>query len=323
MRFGHGSPASFGSKRHRTPQPKPVMRPAPWLSFLLGLQLHYAAAAAEVDQTCALQTAADGAQAQAAPCLSFIHIPKTGGGSIELSSLLAVNLTLEVQQTVWKCAKTVSQRRKGTAPGTAALLQRTWGMCDDQLRCQTTMMNARNGTCHVPKTFGDQTAAAFLDGHCSKWHVPPGLDSTLAASYNNCNTFCVVRDPIQRLLSEYNFNKSETLGNMLPCGDSYLEEFVRNKLNSISTVDDCHFIPQVYYVFENGDHKNGKQLCHHVLRAESITQEFPQLMQLYGLGVRLPDIQRHQRRSCDASLTPAAMELVRKFYAADFEAFGY
>eukprot|EP00438_Fugacium_kawagutii_P004173 Skav224694 [mRNA] locus=scaffold3171:199661:200599:+ [translate_table: standard] len=311
-----------------------------WLrSFLLWLQLQHAAA--EGDDTCALQRTAGDLTADArqnpvgaAPCLSFIHIPKTGGGSIELASLLAVNLTLEVQQTVWRCAKTVSQRRKGTAPpgtaGTAALLQqaRTWGMCDDQLRCQTTMMNAHNGTCHVPRIFDaskNQTggSAAFLDGHCSRWHVPPGLDSTLAASYNNCNTFCVVRDPIQRLLSEYNFNKSETLGDMLPCGDSYLEDFVRSKLQSISTVDDCHFIPQVYYVFENGDYQNGKRLCHHVLRAESISQEFPQLMQLYGLGVRLPDIQRHQRRSCDASLSPAAMELVKKFYAADFQAFGY
>ncbi len=86
---------------------------------------------------------------------------------------------------------------------------------------------------------------------------------------------------------------------------------------------DCHYVPQVYYVFENGDHKKGKQVCHHILRMGQLHQEFPALMSSYGLHhVQLVD-HEHTGRVCDLKPLAPTIQMVKDFYKADYEAFGF
>lgn len=204
---------------------------------------------------------------------------------------------------------------------------RMWGICDDQLNCSYGEDTATGRMCYVPKQFGlkhvgpVQQNDDFFDGRCSQWHVPPGLDSIAAASYNKCSSICVVRNPMERLLSEYNFIDK---GDLVCCSESCLETYVQSKLDLLNAgSDDCHFIPQVYYVFGNGDHKKGNQVCKHVLRYENLTQEFSALAGGYGLNLKLPDVGKHRSRTCDVTPTPLTVQLVKKFFAADYEAFQY
>ena len=104
-------------------------------------------------------------------CLKFIHIPKTAGSAVEI----------------------VGKRFKRA--------KITWGYLDrHSLRCTNQTITDRDipfyfRTCCLP----DNSKKLA----CSIWHYPPSADPLLAATYAKCATFCVVRDPIRRFLSEY------------------------------------------------------------------------------------------------------------------------
>ena len=259
----------------------------------------------------------------ATPCLSLIHIPKTGGAAMEMTRSLAAGVaTLYSSQ----CNAAVKRKRAKMAIATPTLLGsqmlgRMWGACDDQLKCSFPVGNSSQCLLsHVSVENSPSTMHTRGGKACSKWHVPPGLDATVAASLTSCDTFCVVRSPMERLMSEFTWQRYKH-GR---CDPAHFEAFVASKLTSPLGIDDCHFVPQVYYVFEKGDHKNGKQICKHILQYHQMKDTFPALMTLYGLNtLHLNRIHAHQDRTCDLTPTAATVEMVRNFYAADYEAFGF
>ena len=82
------------------------------------------------------------------------------------------------------------------------------------------------------------------------------------------------------------------------CTSELFEDFVHKSLNQAASGNDCHFLPQVYYVFENGDYQHGKVLSRHILHLKRLNSEFPTLMARYGYQhVRLGAPQ-HPGRKC-------------------------
>ena len=134
-------------------------------------------------------------------CLSFIHIPKTGGGSIEFARIKAAgtewNPRLSPDDRDGKCFEKVRHDRLSRFKGDHSHPNasfRFWGACDDQIQCSSD--NATSTHCHF-------TTRAGALGRCSRWHVPPGLDVTVAASYtrnpfdksSTCDTFLCIAWP--------------------------------------------------------------------------------------------------------------------------------
>ena len=66
------------------------------------------------------------------------------------------------------------------------------------------------------------------------------------------------------------------------CTSELFEDFVQKSLNQTADGNDCHFLPQVYYVFENGDYQQGKRLSRHILHLKRLKSEFPALMARYS-----------------------------------------
>ena len=119
-------------------------------------------------------------------CLKFIHIPKTAGQTIE----------------------DIGFQRAGLK----------WGMRDESLMCKD-FGACRGGPCSIPYPcdnfnrtccfFGlDKTNTLFSarKNECSSWHAPPGADAFLVSQYASCDTFCVVRDPLMRFISQYHWH---------------------------------------------------------------------------------------------------------------------
>lgn len=185
---------------------------------------------------------------------------------------------------------------------------------------------------------------------CNSWHVPVYLVHDSEA-YNESvsEVFCVVRDPLDRLVSEFTYrmmidrdyfsgkevlrycdkrmgmNSTEQKEYGGKCTVQNLNAFLEDNLKKVDQGDvfrhDCHYVPQHDFVF---DPRSGKRTCHHVLHLSNLTQEFNALMTSRRISVRMSPKSRSNERpqDCDAlsvqSLSPRVRELAQKIYAKDF-----
>ncbi|CAE7287023.1 unnamed protein product [Symbiodinium necroappetens] len=261
--------------------------------------------------------------------------------------------------------------------------KRFWGICDDRLKCSE------------PRFAGLQEESIRnlgMRAGCSPWHLPPAFDPSLVTlcaedvvrctgdlgsvwehkagmqKYatlvryfrEECDSFCIVRDPLERMISQlkfvYKLEQAETqlLGVLKSC---WCTMFV----DKLDLKQDCHAVPQVYYVFQDGNPK-AAPICRHVLKLgdtelhhrswwlagiisvlyrlfrkfHEVNQSFPALMESYGLReVKLlsslgdPVSEGFSSRGCALAVggtltpTPATLRMVQEFYAQDYEAFGF
>eukprot|EP00237_Pycnococcus_provasolii_P002016 CAMPEP_0119191820 /NCGR_PEP_ID=MMETSP1316-20130426/2506_1 /TAXON_ID=41880 /ORGANISM="Pycnococcus provasolii, Strain RCC2336" /LENGTH=322 /DNA_ID=CAMNT_0007186911 /DNA_START=200 /DNA_END=1165 /DNA_ORIENTATION=+ len=77
---------------------------------------------------------------------------------------------------------------------------------------------------------------------CSKWHKPP-------RSYVN-GSFCVLRDPYTRMVSEFNYEKRQMGASHTNCTCSDFDKWIHQMYTELKTnpwAHDCHFVPQTTY----------------------------------------------------------------------------
>merc|ERR1711884_751354 len=98
-------------------------------------------------------------------------------------------------------------------------------------------------------------------------------DRVLQQSYSECDTFCVVRNPIDRAISAHTYLRREAGLKNLACSAIGLGSSLK-----MPYALGCFFVPQAEFVFG----ANGSRLCQHVLHFENLTAEFNLLMQRYG-----------------------------------------
>ena len=190
----------------------------------------------------------------------------------------------------------------------------------------------------------------------ASWHVPRAVLQALqlADPYANAKTtFCVVRDPFHRAVSEFSWfvQNSDAFGARVPCVAEELNRFLQSRLKRVRGLGElwpwpdalrnghsdytaeCHFLPQWMYVL--GANASAPHLCEHVLRHENLTAEFAQFVSRLvsislarsaasaseGLGSRSDN-----RGSCQLRVTDLdgpSVEAIRQIYAEDFRLFGY
>ena len=182
--------------------------------------------------------------------------------------------------------------------------------------------------CTYSFPFGGENRAS--DGG-SAWHVPPRVWKENGADpYSGSETFCVVRNPYTRLVSEFiHEQRAERAGLGAPCAEETLNAWVHDVLDQQALRDisdseplppeagvwDCHLLPASVYTSD----------CDHVLRFETLEDDFAQLMaEKAGVsGAKLPDSNAASCTLLASALDDRARELVRTVYAQDFEQFDY
>ena len=235
--------------------------------------------------------------------LELVHIPKTGGTAMEAQ---------------------------------AARMNITWSMCHFKKG------KILNETFCPGPILKHWRPSVKTHSRCPWWHLPPQYFELHDFNpYAGADLFCVVRNPYERLLSEYYYagtylakKDAEQLNNV-----NRLNGWVRHNLldlivtmkrgdirqnrtgNEIYFRNFGHFIPQYDYVFHHR-----RQIIKHVLRFENMEEEFHALMKLYDLPVRLPT---HRLRPSHPStltaynLTRSNLELVERLYEDDLREWGY
>ena len=182
---------------------------------------------------------------------------------------------------------------------------------------------------------GNETSGG---GGGSPWHVPPRTwkERGGAQPYAGAETFCVARNPYTRIVSEFLYDqKKERATPGPPCGEAPLNAWVHDVLNKSALLQlskwpydrplpsaagawDCHLLPSWVYTVD----------CDHVLRFETLSEEFGALMVANGLAANVSSVELPVSNiaSCTmlaTSLDERSRELVRAVYWRDFKRFNY
>lgn len=243
----------------------------------------------------------------------LVHIPKTGGTSIEQAAKKSASHLL-------------------------------WGMQYDIPRFRQKRKGLPRVESLIPVCRGN-----FGMKCCSWWHVPPRYTNDWRPYYSASKRFCAVRNPYAKVLSEYMFRHGKAI-RKLPCDklnktevNEWLRARMKGQLGGANTLDDCHWYPQYQYIEPNlgvaGEPSPPRaapgnpyidagpdgRSCNRVMRMENLTLEFASLMSELGHPeIKLPKTKSFASGCKDLNmLEPETRALIGTTYRQDFIQFGY
>ena len=188
---------------------------------------------------------------------------------------------------------------------------------------------------------------------CSAWHIPPAAFAEHGKNpYAGYTTFCNVRHPYSRAISEYiflggpcnaqdlNAGLQDILGKInasvvaiedsfphMPADAVWLASRAQLALaRPMANLSDCHWLPQNVYA----------KSCDVVLHIESLGEDFEAMMRPYGNAIPSRQLQRHRcppSMPCKSFVDPCELPvgsldsvsraMLRRVYRHDFKRFGY
>ena len=233
--------------------------------------------------------------------LELIHIPKTGGSALEQAA--------SSKKIFWGYYHFTDKRKNG-----------------DYYRHQIEK---------VYKARGQQLFTKVL------WHLPisqlqqNNVTHNVGTPYDNKDTFIVVRDPYDRLLSEFFYKMNNKRKNKKRLNKKFLNRTVITWLlqfkENYQENQAGHLIPQHEFLFD----KNDKIVVDHVLRFDHLKEDFTELVKLYPgyLGdLELPEkAEKGAKSGAHINIFNLTVDdfdsdtkrLIEDVYAKDFEYFGF
>jgi Sulfotransferase family len=176
----------------------------------------------------------------------------------------------------------------------------------------------------------DERMPAGLKYVGEPWHCPTQWQ--LPYMFENVDTFVVVRNPYERVVSEYYCSSYGYKGPNPDLVETF-NHWVFGNVTDVTRALHGHMLPQAYYVYD----ENGNKIIDHVIRYENLSAEFDALMVEYGLPIKLPSKKEgipmfhtynrkgvsHSQQMTVNELSPENIAKINEVYARDFELFGY
>jgi len=190
---------------------------------------------------------------------------------------------------------------------------------------------------HIPRTAGTsvetalasyaRTRVTFTAHECTvladKHASARELAAIVGASWPSYRSFSIVRDPWERMLSDYHF--------FLAAGPLLYPEFSPRERRLTDEAAEHGFDD---WLHRNADHlamsqtdyltdESGRCIVEHILRFEALAEDFARITSLLGISCDLPCLNRTEHPSPREAYSAAGVELVRRRCAADLRSFGY
>jgi hypothetical protein len=165
--------------------------------------------------------------------------------------------------------------------------------------------------------FSPEDRNFVTEGNCTYWHIPPKYYKP-GSKYDTDETFCVIRNPYDRMVSEYAYRHShDSSKDNAADMNAWLREHL-NEMHVKKGMMNCHFIPQSEYM--NSSH--GKRSCTYPLKFENLTSEFNDLMRKKGINVVMPENKRDNQSNFSLSandIDSVNKGLISEYYRDDIE----
>jgi Sulfotransferase family len=182
---------------------------------------------------------------------------------------------------------------------------------------------------HIPKTGGTSLIKALkLDpvGYHDAWNVYPSETSKFIS-------FTVIRDPVKRFLSQYNFGMSDrTYWHIKGTAHEFADYRVMKDMSLEDIILDLKepckerklkhsgWWPQSWFVCDRQD----RPRVHYLLRQERLQPELDQMLSELGHPtVKLESINVSEQRISLANLNEKLIGMLTDLYRSDYDAFGY
>ncbi|MEY8200035.1 MAG: sulfotransferase family 2 domain-containing protein [Colwellia sp.] len=178
---------------------------------------------------------------------------------------------------------------------------------------------------HIPKaagsSVGDLIFGTDIIGHYPYFVYQKYNPVKFKAYYK----FTVVRDPVARLYSAYNFVLSggkggadEKCGNFIRLNSNGFEDFVANVMSEEFIYTWVHFVPQTYFVFD----ENETCMVDKLVRLENIEGDFQEVREKLGVKGELPFSNSGSNKS-DIVISDATRSKIYSLYEKDYRLLGY
>jgi hypothetical protein len=187
---------------------------------------------------------------------------------------------------------------------------------------------------HIPKTGGTSVLRMFglgpePDQFDIFYHMTEDFEYDHASAryiksqipdvYEQCHKFALVRNPYDRLVSEYFWKIKDKDTRGFEVGEMYFLNFVEKlyadyeRILSLSQRGKSHFVPQSSYVLEDVE----------IFKFEEIDKCFDMLCARYGVEKPSKRHNRTEHNHYETYYTEKAKNMVYDMYYLDFLTFGY
>lgn len=179
---------------------------------------------------------------------------------------------------------------------------------------------------HVPKAAGVSVNKAIYGKPLGHFYAKD-IKKTFPKTFNNIFTFSVVRNPIDRLYSAYNFSRKGGSSEMKMHNPEFyinnpdfitFERFVHNWLafQALDKIDHV-FRPQSLYLFD--DHNN--ILVDRIYKLEEIERHYDEISKMLGKPFILGNDNKTMKKPI--SISTETEHCIYDLYQRDFELLGY
>ena len=218
------------------------------------------------------------------PRLELLHIPKTGGTTIERSATEQANIAWGACHFMvpWDLCP-----RKIVTPKPSKMLP---------------PVNKKGDWWHYPLDLlpdSNNTTTLRLPSSSPYHNLAPGNQPpSCRAEEQELHFFAVVRNPYTRAISEFYYQAGQAFVNnqRMLHRKRFLNKWISEKVKAYRRHRDdpslgwdarvLHWIPQYEYIFD----KLGRRRVRHILRFENLTSDFMELASMYNLNITLLDI---------------------------------
>ena len=155
---------------------------------------------------------------------------------------------------------------------------------------------------------------------CTFWHTPVKYNKNI--NFKDYRVFTVVRNPYDRIISEYNWKGfGEFYKKLNVSKNTEINQFI-SKLNTNEKIydGDCHLVPQSEYLTDYYGNK-----VENIIHQENLDEELEKFINKYKLNVKLSKEKNQVKKKnfTQNDLTTESKNIIKNYYKEDFKLLGY